>query len=432
IVPDNLKSEGNYISNETFKGKVCEKESIRKRKDGRLVHVRIQGIPIKSDEQLIGIYGIYEDISGRKLAVDQLRKLSRALEQSASVVIITDTNGVIEYVNPKFTEITGYTFEEVKGKNPRILKSGEKSQEEYKELWETITSGKEWRGEFHNRKKNGELFWESASISPIKNLKGEITNYVAVKEDITEKKKVLDELVKAKHEAEKADRLKSEFLAQISHEIRSPLYVLLSFSEILREKFGDKIDPETADSFNAIETSGKRIIRTVDMVLNMSEIQTGSYEYRPQKIDLLKNVLLVLEKEYRYLAERKKINMKINSSTENAQIVADQYSVTQIFANLIDNAIKYTQRGNIDVSVQRDENEKLIVNVSDTGIGISEHYMSNLFLPFSQEETGYSRSYEGNGLGLALVKKYCEINNAEIFVKSSKGKGTTFSVRFLG
>jgi len=210
------------------------------------------------------------------------------------------------------------------------------------------------------------------------------------------------------------------------------LYVLLSFSEILREKFGDKIDPETADSFNAIETSGKRIIRTVDMVLNMSEIQTGSYEYRPQKIDLLKNVLLVLEKEYRYLAERKKINMKINSSTENAQIVADQYSVTQIFANLIDNAIKYTQRGNIDVSVQRDENEKLIVNVSDTGIGISEHYMSNLFLPFSQEETGYSRSYEGNGLGLALVKKYCEINNAEIFVKSSKGKGTTFSVRFLG
>lgn len=413
------------------KGEVFDFEVKLKSKTGRIVFTSVNSRLMRDKNgSVIGVEGSLRDITERKLAVDQLRKLSRALEQSPSVVIITDTNGVIEYVNPKFTEITGYTFEEVKGKNPRLLKSGEKSHEEYKELWKTLTSGKEWRGEFHNRKKNGELYWESASISPIKNLKGDITNYVAVKEDITEKKKVLDELVKAKHEAEKADRLKSEFLAQISHEIRSPLYVLLSFSDVLREKFGDRIDPETAESFNAIESSGKRIIRTIDMVLNMSEIQTGSYEYRPQKIDLLKNVLYDLEKEYKSIAERKKLNMKINSLTDNTQIVADQYSITQIFANLIDNAIKYTQKGNIGVSVHRDEDGKLIVDVSDTGIGISENYMSNLFLPFSQEETGYSRSYEGNGLGLALVKKYCEINKAEIFVKSSKGKGTTFSVRF--
>ncbi|MDZ7766947.1 MAG: PAS domain S-box protein [Melioribacteraceae bacterium] len=140
---------------------------------------------------------------------DMLLKLSRAVEQSPASIIITDTEGDIEYINPKVTEITGYQFAEVIGKKPRIFSSGEKPKSEYKELWATITSGKEWRGEFHNKKKNGELYWESASISPIINEKGIITNYLAVKEDITEQKRAAEELLKAKEKAEESDKLKN-------------------------------------------------------------------------------------------------------------------------------------------------------------------------------------------------------------------------------
>jgi PAS domain S-box-containing protein len=129
-----------------------------------------------------------QEIAEHKKSEEKLHKLSRAVEQSSSIVIITDTEGEIEYVNPKFSQVSGYSFEEVIGENPRILKSGEQPSEFYKELWDTIKSGGEWRGEFHNRKKNGELYWEYASISPVRNTEGVITHFLAVNEDITERK----------------------------------------------------------------------------------------------------------------------------------------------------------------------------------------------------------------------------------------------------
>ncbi|NIO41665.1 MAG: PAS domain S-box protein, partial [Burkholderiales bacterium] len=137
--------------------------------------------------QVIGVTCIGDDITEARQSEEQLRKLSRAVEQSPSTVIITGTDGTIEYVNPKFTELTGYGLDEVRGKNPRILKSGETSSAEYRYLWETITAGGEWRGVFHNKKKNGELYWEATCISPIRNAQGEITHFIAVKEDITER-----------------------------------------------------------------------------------------------------------------------------------------------------------------------------------------------------------------------------------------------------
>ena len=136
----------------------------------------------------------YRDITERVQAERQLRKLSRAIEQSPSSIIITDPTGSIEYVNPKFTEVTDYTLEEVRGKNTRVLKSGETPTEGYRLLWETITAGREWRGEFHNKKKSGELFWESASISPVLDEHGAVTHFVAIKEDITASKIAAEEL----------------------------------------------------------------------------------------------------------------------------------------------------------------------------------------------------------------------------------------------
>ncbi len=155
---------------------------------GRSLWIRAQGSALLVEGHVVKLHGAFQDITERKRMEDQLRQLSRAVEQNPASIVITDPAGAIEYVNPKFIEITGYTLAEAVGQNPRILKSGEKSPEAYGELWQTLTAGKEWRGEFHNRKKNGELYWESAAISPIRDASGRITHYVAVKEDITARK----------------------------------------------------------------------------------------------------------------------------------------------------------------------------------------------------------------------------------------------------
>jgi PAS domain S-box-containing protein len=166
-----------------------------------------------------GVGVITIDITERKQAENQLRKLSQAMEQSPASIVITNLDGTIEYVNPKFTQVTGYTLNEAKGQNPSVLKSGEQTDEYYKILWQTISSGNEWHGEFHNKKKNGELYWESASISPIINNEGIITHYLAVKEDITEKKKAEQELIFAKEKVELRTTELNELNAQLEENI---------------------------------------------------------------------------------------------------------------------------------------------------------------------------------------------------------------------
>lgn len=383
-----------------------------------------------NNNKLIGVLGIGRDITERKRNEKELRKLSRTVEQSPLSIIITDAEGIIEYINPKVTELTGYKSEEVIGKNPRIFSSGEKSKSDYKKLWTTITSGKEWRGEFHNKKKNGELYWESASISPIINDKGIITNYLAVKEDITEQKRVAEELFIAKEKAEESDKLKSEFLAQMSHEIRTPINAVLGYVGYLSDLISKPKNSEVVDCFNGIDLASKRIIRTIDLLLNAAELQTGSYQPRFLQIDLDKEILDKLYIERSRSAKERGLELIYNCTLNNANILADDYSTTQIFVNLIDNAIKYTREGKVEILLTKNLNGNVIVEIKDTGIGISKEFLPRLFNSFEQEEQGYSRSFEGNGLGLALVKRYCEINDALIEVESEKNVGSTFRVVF--
>lgn len=162
--------------------------------DGSHAYIQIRPTLVRKGERIVGSTGIVQDITGRKEAEEQLRKLSVAVEQSPVSILITDTKGIIEYVNPKFTRISGYTLEEIRGKNVRILKSGETSPEAYKNLWETITAGGEWRGEFRNRKKSGKLYWDFATISPIMNHEGVITHFLSVQEDITKRKQMVEDL----------------------------------------------------------------------------------------------------------------------------------------------------------------------------------------------------------------------------------------------
>ncbi|OGU35664.1 MAG: hypothetical protein A2068_06780 [Ignavibacteria bacterium GWB2_35_6b] len=238
------------------------------------------------------------------------------------------------------------------------------------------------------------------------------------------------ELIIAKEKAEKSDRLKSEFLAQMSHEIRTPVNSILSFTTLLRNELEDVVQDDLKDSFTIIESGGRRLIRTIDSILNMSQLQVGNFETRNDKIDLL-IILENLHNEFKNAASQKKLDFRINKAEETFTEIRDEYTVTQLIANLIDNSIKYTPRGFVQINILKNSGGNIVIEVKDSGIGISNEFQKYLFTAFTQEETGYTRKFEGSGLGLALVKKYAELNNIDLSIESEKGNGTTFRVEFL-
>ncbi|GJQ61618.1 MAG: hypothetical protein SCALA702_06710 [Melioribacteraceae bacterium] len=239
-----------------------------------------------------------------------------------------------------------------------------------------------------------------------------------------------EKIIKSKVASEKANKVKSEFLAQISHEIRTPINALLSFSSFIGGEFREKVDDDTRQSFKVIETSGKRIIKTIDLILHMSELQAGTYDFRPVNIDIYEDILNDIYLEHFHEAKKKGLSFSILPLTTDTIVNGDIFSITQIFVQLIENAIKYTKKGSISIRIFRNSVDNLVVEVKDTGIGITEDYLPRLFELFSQEDQGYTRPYDGTGLGLALVKKYCELNNAKINVESAKNNGSVFSVIF--
>ena len=374
------------------------------------------------------VLNLFRNITTEKQALEENRKLSKAVKQSPLMIIITDIDGVIEYVNPHFTEITGFSADEAIGQKPSILKSGTETEEFYKDMWDTILYGITWSGEYQNKKKNGELYWCYNTISPIFDDDGKITNFLAIQTDVSEQHRINEELRYAKEAAEKADRLKTEFLAQISHEIRTPINALLSFSGFMKSEIEDLLDEDLRAGFINMENAGKRIIRTIDLILNMSELQIGSYDYFPKNLNLsglLAGIFLTVQP----VAQAKGLIIKFEDNLKNPIVYKDEYSIHQIFQNLVDNGIKFTKKGKVILRAYDDKNI-VYVEVEDTGIGIGEEYMNNLFKPFMQEEQGYSRKYEGNGLGLALVAQYVELNGGKITVESKKHKGTKFIISF--
>ncbi|HEY6906092.1 MAG TPA: PAS domain S-box protein, partial [Ignavibacteriaceae bacterium] len=421
-----------YSSN--FKEAVLQNQQISadlvfiKHKNGDKIPVEISNSRYTLGDTEV-IQGIFRDLRERRKVEEEIRKLSRAVEQSPAAIVITDTKGTIEYVNPHFCKVTGYNTEESLGQNSKILKSGRTTESEYKKLWETISSGNEWRGEFLNKKKSGELYWEQASISPIRDDRGVITHYIAIKEDITDKKRMQQELLIAKEKAEESDKKKSEFLSQMSHEIRTPLNVILSYNSFLKDELSELIDEDIRLSFDSIDSAGKRLLRTIDMILNLAAIQKGNIEITTEPVDIAK-ILDSLIKEFEFQAREKKLELKLKLPEKVVLIEGDDYLVTEIFQNLLNNSMKYTISGWIEIEAVYMQDKKVRVDIRDTGIGISEKYLPKLFLPFTQEETGYTRKFEGNGLGLALVKNYLDLLNADIKVESEKGRGTTFTIIF--
>ena len=366
--------------------------------------------------------GIIRDITERKAIEKKLTLLSQAVQQNPIAIEISDANGIIEYINPAFEKITGYSSGEIIGQNPRILKSGYHSNAFYKNLWNTILSGKEWIGELKNKRKNGKLYWEEAIISPIFNNKGNITHFVAVKEDVTEKKKMIKELIAAKEKAEESDRLKSAFLANMSHEIRTPMNGILGFADLLKRP---QLSIEKQLGYiDIIEKSGKRMLDIINDLINISRIESGQLEFSFTEINI--NIQLAFQYDFfKVEAENKGLEMSLHCPlpNEKAKIITDGEKFDAIISNLIKNALKFTKEGKIEISYTPKE-EYIQFCVSDTGVGIPEEKQKVVFERFVQAESHLSREYEGAGLGLSITKAYIEALGGKIWIESKKDKGT--------
>jgi PAS domain S-box-containing protein len=381
--------------------------------------------PVRNDAgHIYRIIGTSKNITERKQAYAQLKKMSAAVEQSPAVVVITDPRGNIEYVNPMFTEHTGYSAEEARGKNPRILQSGLVPKALYKDLWNTILSGKVWRGELQNKKKNGELYWESVVIAAILNTEGVITNFVAVKEDITDQKKMLTDLIAAKEKAEESDRLKTAFLANISHEIRTPMNGILGFSELLKEP--QLSGEEMIEYIDLIHQSGLRMLNLINDLIDISRIDAQETKLQITETPL-NELLHNLHAFFKPEAEAKGLRLTCTTGLSDIEsiIKTDSIKLNQILTNLIKNALKFTHKGGIDFGYTKGHG-KLEFYVIDSGIGIPADMKDKIFERFLQVDNTLTRGYEGAGLGLSITKAFIEMLGGTIRVESIDGEGSKF------
>ena len=246
--------------------------------------------------------------------------------------------------------------------------------------------------------------------------------------DISALKAVQEKLELALIKSEESEKLKSHFLSQLSHEIRTPMVGLLGYTGFLKESLVDSLTDEQMSWFREIEGSSKRLCRTIDLFINMAQVLTGGIVFNPTKLNIRKVVFTIL-KDFEEYIKAKNLSCEYEDLTNDTSLLTDNYCFNLVLQNLIDNAVKFSKEGKIKITSYF-EAGKLCLDVSDTGIGISEEYLKKIFTPFTQETMGFSRPYEGNGLGLALAKNLLELNNASIKVKSEKGVGSTFSLIF--
>lgn len=379
----------------------------------------------------IAAYAIVNALERKRTNIE-VRRLTTALEQSPVGVAMTDTNGAIEYVNQKFMQLTGYSLTELRGQNPRILKSGLTPETTYTELWATLTAGEEWRGEFVNLRKDGTTFWSSATISPIRTYTGVVKHYVCVQEDVTAIKAAEDAMREAQHAAEDANRAKSEFLASMSHEIRTPMNAIIGMAELLEET---DLSTQQGRYVDIFKSAGESLLTLINDVLDLSKIEAGKLEVELIPFDLADMV----ERTVTVLGIRSRekgveLLSRVAPGTPT-KIKGDPDRLRQVLTNLVGNAIKFTDDGQVLVLVEamgdtdRVENGfELAISVADTGIGIPADKQQAVFDSFTQADSSTTRRFGGTGLGLTISRRLVELMGGRIRVTSVEGEGTTFHV----
>ncbi|KAB0663540.1 response regulator [Oryzomonas japonica] len=358
-------------------------------------------------------------------------KLSRAVEQSPSTVLITDERGEIEYANPKFFELTGYSPDEVMGKNPRILKSGDMSPAFYDALWRTITSGKEWYGEFLNRKKNGELYWESAAISPVIDETGAITNYVAVKEDITARKRAEEKiealnaaLADRARELESANADLEAFNYTVSHDLRNPLTIISSYSQLLLDKCGASLDEQGEKIVGIISHKAKQMEDLLSALIVFSKLSQQVVD--KETVDLTA-IASGIREELHMKEPDRQTGFCIQ---EGVSCRADKHLMHIVLSNLMGNAWKYTalkDEPQIEFGMATTDG-KPVYFVRDNGVGFAMDKADRIFGTFQRLHT--DGNFEGFGIGLATVQRIINKHQGRIWAEGKPGKGATFFFSF--
>ncbi len=378
----------------------------------------------------------------KQLEMNSVNKLfTNFLDQSIEAFIVFDSFGQILLWNKANENMTGVKQEEALGQyiwdiaakikmlalNQAINQERIKQENFFKAMM-SDPGFESKREELMIEKSASEIRTLMATYFPIKISTS--TYFGIVMWDITERKEYEGQLIIAKEQAESSDRLKSEFLGQISHEIRTPVNTIVNHVSLLTSELHASCSEDVVQSINSINSASERLIRTIDLLINISAIHTGSFEMKPKHLNLYSDVALPCFQAYKTEAEQKGLAFNINTNCDDATLLVDEHSIKHIMSNLVSNAIIFTDSGSININVGMDDFRRLYFEVTDTGIGISEDFLPKIYEPFAQEEQGYTRRYEGNGLGLTLVKEYCELNDASVTVKSKKGVGTSFKVTF--
>ena len=393
----------------------------------------LSGVPVFEEDtgRFQGYRGTGADVTAHYEAAAQLTKLSQAIDQSPIAVMITDTTGRIEYVNSKYVELTGYTAQEVTGKKTIDAEAGETAAGEIERVLHTLRDGGLWRGELEQRRKDGTPYWAAASISPIRGPDGAVSHFLAIKEDISQRKRMEREIVTARNQAQTASRSKSQFLANMSHELRTPLNAIIGFSEIIRDKaLGGDIDERYAGYAEDINISGRHLLDLVNEILDLSKIEAGHFTISPESVDLqevCRGMIRVMTLE----AQKRSLDLRVELSPDLPPLMADLRGLKKIILNLLSNALKFTpEGGQVTLRAERSEDGGVSIVVSDNGVGIPEDQIERVMLPFEQIDNQYSRSGGGTGLGLALISGLTELHGGRVHVDSSVGEGTTVIVSF--
>jgi len=338
-----------------------------------------------------------QEIAERKQVEELLRKQFQAILQSPVAIIITDLDGNIEFVNPKICEYSGYSYEELIGQNPRIMKSDRTPPELYKRLWDTVTSGNTWKGEFCNRKKSGELFWEYAKILPIKNQDGVITNYMAFKEDIT-KRKQLEEKMRRSRKLETIGQI----AGGVAHEVRNPLNAILSITEALFKEKEIAGNPEFVPFIQHIRTQVNRLAHLMNELLDLGKtIPTSSILPVPLLDSCREAIDLWISSGS---AHEIPVIVTADPELHDLAVMADRGRLVQVIFNLLENAAQHsTGDAEIVLHILHDDACPVAtIRITDAGSGIAPENLPQVFDPF------YTGRRGGTGLGLALVKHFVE------------------------
>nr|WP_312161709.1 ATP-binding protein [Brevundimonas diminuta] len=350
--------------------------------------------------------------------------LSAALDEAA-IVAITDRAGRILYCNDKFEAVSGYAREELIGQTHRVVNSGVHPRDYFRDLYRTIAGGGVWRGTIQNRTKSGEPYWVDTTIVPNLGADGRPETYTAIRFEVSDHVRALKALELAQAEARQAAEVRDRFFANISHEVRTPLNAVLGLASALAHT---ALTPRQTEMLKLITGAGDALRRVLDDMLDLSKMQAGQFSLSLTPFDLRADIETVVEMR-RAVAEDKGLALDVAfAPSAQGQVIGDGVRITQIVSNLVSNAVKFTAEGRVSVRVDVRDDEGLVIEVEDTGMGFDAEAAQRLFKPFVQADDAISRQYGGTGLGLSICKSLAELMGGRITAESAPGEGSLFRV----